>query len=345
MKKLLKVCIFTILLMLPILFICKIKKSTIPPLFFKTNIVPTLYALTNTRSLHITSLKGGLSDSTLYKIEGNDQSYVVRFMGHRSLQDKIREIDAQTIASQEGWAPPLYAADTDEGWIIMKYIKPHSLTQADRMDEETYKKLGTVLQKIHSSPAFLPGKSILAEIEELLVKLQQENKIPLLIDSYVLKNILESVKNNYQRMITPTHRDLNPNNILFSDNQIFIIDFENAAQDDPFYDLATIGIFYIFHPYHEKLFLHAYFDRDPTMQEYSYYEAMKQVALLFYGLNFLEKVPQAIIREVTVTPEPFAKLLEDVAQGKVNIADHTDQLKLGVSILQEAINQYTIKNS
>lgn len=328
----------SVIFLLALLIGCWKQPPTLPSLFLNTNILPTLYEITGTKEFTIDPLTGGLSDSTLYKVARKDKQWVVRFIGHRSMKDKLREINAQSIASQEGWGPALYASDSNQGWIIMQYIKSTPLTAADRMNEETYIKLGTCLQKIHTGPAFSAGKSIVQEIEELLNKLQQQNKLPQSINYELLKSIITSIKKNYPRVMAPTHRDLNPNNIIFSDNQIFIIDFENAAQDDPFYDLATVGIFYIFHPYHEKIFLNSYFNRDYTPQEYAYYQEMKQLAFLFYGLNFLDFITPEIIQTTSVSTQPFAHMLEDLGRGAINIADPIDQLKLAVSMLQEAIN-------
>ena len=217
MKTLAKVLIFVSLLMISIVFIGYVKKTSIPSIFYKTNVLPTVYAVMGTNEFLITPLKGGLSESTLYKVDSEDKSCVIRFIGHRSRKDKLREIDAQTIASQEGWGPTLYASDINEGWIIMEYIKQIPLTAADRMNDEMYIALGKCLQHIHTGPKFLTGKPILKEIEELLEKLQREDKIPQSIDYVILENLLESIKKNYPLILTPTHRDLNPNNIIFSD--------------------------------------------------------------------------------------------------------------------------------
>ncbi len=130
---------------------------------------------------------------------------------------------------------------------------------------------------------------------------------------------------------------MNPNNIIFSDHKIFFIDFENAAQDDPFYDLGTIGIFYIFDSYHEQLFLNSYFDRIPTQEEYAYYQQMKQMALLFVASNLLNFVPREMIQHSSCMTESFEKMLHGVSNGTVNIADPADQLKLAVSMLQEVL--------
>ncbi|HEX4068729.1 MAG TPA: phosphotransferase [Candidatus Babeliales bacterium] len=223
-----------------------VRRFAIPSVLSKTAALETLYTLAGTKDLKITSLKGG-SEATLYKVDSKDKSYVIRLIEHRSLAQKEREINAQKIASDGGWSPQLYASDVDEGWIIMEYIQPTSLTQADRMNDSLYISLGKVLQKMHTGPDFLLSSSspIINRIEEQLEQLYKEHKIPQSIHYETLKNIFNSVKKNHSTIIAPTHRDLNPNNIIFSGHQPFIIDFEDAAQDDPFFDLGTIGAFFI----------------------------------------------------------------------------------------------------
>ncbi len=345
MKKEIKVlgCIF--LLAAFILCTLQVKKPSIPSIFLQTNVLSNLYALAGTKDLKIVPLKGGMSESELYKIDSNDQHYVVRFMRHRSEASKVREVAVQTIASQNSWGPHLYASDIDEGWIIMEYIKPTPLTQADRMNDDTYRALGKSLRKIHTGPDFPLVRDKVKEVEEKLDYVHKEGKIPQSISYEVLQNIIDSIIKNRSDIIAPTHRDLNPGNIIFSGNRLYIIDFEDAAQDDPFYDLGTVGLFFVTNFHHEKLFLNAYFNRLPTQQELMHYYQMKQIALLSSGLSFLKRIPQEVIKNTVVSVEPFEKLLQEYNQGALDISTHANQLKVAVSMLQEAINQYEqIKN-
>ncbi len=340
MKKMIKGLVFISLLAVCIVCIWQVKKPAIPLILSKTYALETLYTLADTKNFVITSLKGGMSESMLYKVASKEKSYVIRFIQHRSIAGRQREIEAQTIASERGWGPKLYASDSNEGWIIMEYIKPISLTQVDRMNDEIYRALGKSLREIHTGPSFAIVQDRLKEIEERLERLHKEDKIPSIINYEILKNIIDLAQKNHSKVLAPTHRDLNPNNIIFSGHQPFIIDLEDAAQDDPFYDLGTVGIFYIFDARHEKIFLDTYFNRTPTQQEYEYYQNMKQAARLCYGINFLEAAPQRIVKNVSVTAEPLKKLLQDFDNGIIDITDPVDQLKLAVGFLQEAINYY-----
>jgi thiamine kinase-like enzyme len=340
MKKNNQVLVFIVLLMVSVFCIWHLKKSSIPSLFSQADVLSNLYALVGTKDIKITPLKGGMSGSELYKVDANDQHYVVRFMQHRSMESKKREIAVQTIASQEGWGPHLYASDSNERWIIMEYIKPIPLTQADRMNDELYTTLGKSLRKIHTGPDFPSVRDKVKEVEEKLDDVRKEDKIPQSINYELLKNIIDSVVKNRSNVITPTHRDLNPNNIIFSGDRLYIIDFEDAAQDDPFYDLGTVGLFFITNLHHEEIFLNAYFNRAPTQQELIHYYQMKQIALLSSGLGFLKRLPQEVVKNVVVAVEPFEKLLQEYNQGTLDISTHVNQLKVAISMLQEAINQY-----
>lgn len=341
MKKFIKVSIvFVFLSALVLLFTWHVQKTSIPAILSKTHALDTLYTLAGNKDFVITPLKGGMSASMLYKVASKDKSYVIRFIQHRSITARQREINAQTIASERGWGPKLYAADINEGWIIMQYIKPTPFAEIDRVGDAIYKALGQSLRKIHTGPAFEIEKDAVKEVGERLERLHQEDKIPSIINYEILKNIIDSVQKNHSKVLAPTHRDLNPNNIIFSGYQPFIIDLEDAAQDDPFYDLGTVGIFYIFDAHHEEVFLNAYFNREPTQQEYGYYENMKQVVRIRLGIHFLETAPYEIIKNVSVVVEPLAKLIQDFYNGIIDPANSVDQLKLAVGFLQEAIDHY-----
>lgn len=341
MKKRIKILVvFVSVLVLVVLFTWDVRKSSIPSILLKTHALEMIYTLADTKDVDITSLKGGMSASVLYRVASKDKSYVIRFIQHRSIAGRQREINAQTIASENGWGPKLYASDVDEGWIIMEYIKPTSLTEADRMDDEIYKALGQSLRKIHTGPSFEIERDVVKDTGDRLERLHKKDKIPAVINYEILKNIIDLVQKNHSKALAPTHRDLNPNNIIFSGHRPFIIDLEDAAQDDPFYDLGTVGIYHIFDAHHEEIFLRAYFNRPPTQQEYERYQNMKQVAGIRCGLSFLEAAPQEIIKNVSIEVEPVTKLMQDFYNGIIDVTNPVDQLKIAVGFLQEAINQY-----
>lgn len=56
---------------------------------------------------------------------------------------------------------------------------------------------------------------------------------------------------------------------------------------DPYFDLASVALFFVFDPKDEEIFLESYFGVPPTLTEKNRLYLMKQVALCFYGLALL----------------------------------------------------------
>jgi len=138
---------------------------------------------------------------------------------------------------------------------------------------------------------------------------------------------------------TFTHRDLNPNNIIMSGGTLLAIDFENAAQDDPYFDLATVGIFNLFTTQQEELFFNAYFGRAATPQEYAKYQDMKIAAYLFYGLSLIEKTPAARI-DVVDDAELFIDVYTKIGQGTYDLSNPEHRRIFGLSLLRQAIDTW-----
>lgn len=313
------------------------KNEIIKPLYS----MECLYTLGNIRNnIIITPLTGGLSGTSLFKIDLKNKSYVFRILrSSLSIEEKIQQVNAQSIASEKGWGPKLYTSDIEDGWILMQYLHTTPLTDEYRANDEMYIQLAKLLQKIQTGPPFLEGESRFTKIEKLLEELNNKGKIPAIFDYTTLKNILLSTKKNYQSTITPTHRDLNPNNLIFIKNQFFAIDFDDACQDDPLYDVATIGIFYIFNPHHEEIFLNSYFQHTPTKNELAHYHRMKQLNFLFYSLIFLKILSKQNTQNISFAIEPYEKLLQKLGQGELDVSSPEGQLTLAVSFLQQAINE------
>ena len=172
----------------------------------------------NAKWIEKTSLKGGLSDSSLYKVSDGKNFYVIRNIGHRNHLDKIREIQAQKIASEHGYGPVLHAYDIEHGKIVMSFLET-----SKKEVEPTSKafKLAELVRKIHNGPSFCEHISIIEQIEVLFSKLKI---YPISVDLQKIRSLLNSIKTIKPLKKTATHRDLSPNNIIFNNGNFKVID-------------------------------------------------------------------------------------------------------------------------
>ncbi|HEX4068827.1 MAG TPA: hypothetical protein VHX42_01890 [Candidatus Babeliales bacterium] len=86
--------------------------------------------------------------------------------------------------------------------------------------------------------------------------------------------------------------------------------------------------------------MNAYFNRNPTPKELMYYHGMKEIAFIREACTVLKRIPQEVINNTVVHIEPFKKLFQENVNGTLGSVGYANQLKIAVSMLQEAINNY-----
>lgn len=232
----------------------------------------------------IEQVLGGFSSSGLYKIRVDGKPYIVRFPSKYSysLEDNQRELHAMEIASSEGLAPRIIYADADEGIIIMDYIDTSKNRESfNPFSEANLKLLGTNMRKIHEGPPFKESISLfdLAKYFETAIT----DKKPCLLSQ--VSDLLNELQWDLKDLLIkkPCHNDLNPNNILYSEDKIYFIDWEAASQADPFFDLATPIVLYAMNEKQEKTVMDAYFGRELLSGESYKFHKMKAFTMIFYG--------------------------------------------------------------
>ena len=278
----------------------------------------------------ITPLNGGLSGSTLYKVSDGKKFYVIRSIAHRSQDYKIQELQAQKIASEEGYGPKLYGYDMNKEEIVMSFLQ----TSEEKLDPKTKaSKLAHLLKSIHNGPKFCEHIPIREQIKNLLLKVKIHFN-----DSETSKFLsiiakLEKIK-SFKK--TATHGDLNPNNIIFNDGNFKVIDFEDAGQDDPFFDIATIIVFNFGNTLYEQEFLKHYFGRNPSRKEIAHLNIMKKAVFLFYGFDLMLRVPTQTLNK-NVRSMNFYKALEEFEKGHLSLANNEHLLILAKSMRNMAI--------
>jgi thiamine kinase-like enzyme len=292
----------------------------------------------------ISLLQGGLSPSKLYKINTATQSYVLRFIDpQRSFADRDREIKCMEIASHEGIAPKVYYANPKNGIILMAFIQSKPLSKEEQSPKSRLPRLGHILKKLHDGPRFPNAISRHEEIRNSVSKLTMKKiELPDLVNK-VLTNI-KKIEAPLQKTakLAPCHNDLNPNNILFTQNQIKIIDWEGSGMGDPYFDLASVALFFVFDPKDEDIFLTSYFGVPPTPTQKHRLHLMKQVALCFYGLALLDashsKQPLPLSsQEIDELPD-FSTFLNAIGEGKEKLSSPLSLRKFAFVAFKQAFN-------
>ena len=285
----------------------------------------------------IRELQGGTSQAKIFAISSADTTYIVRFISHKSREESEYEIICATIASQEGYGPHLYAVEKDEGAIVIAFLERDYRSPEQRNPKEFYTVLAALLQRIHNGQAFPRSHNIFTTIKEKLNLLhtREHAALPLTL----LEKIIGELHNALtpHMVSVPCHNDLNPNNLFFMHDECKAIDYESAAQADPYIDIATVALSYCFDPVDEKLFLATYLGREPFLLEEAKLVAMKNIVSISYALSALKKYQGDLSCYENTPTYPLPALLKELAQGTVSSMSQESFLLFAKSVLDHVI--------
>ncbi len=284
----------------------------------------------------ITPLKGGKSKSDLFLVTSTSgHKYVARFFPHENQEGRERIVTAHKIASQQGYGPLVFYASASDAVILMDYLEPDPENK-----QHTPEKMAALLRLIHQGPKFPSSWNILDRTEQNLTSIEPHHQqlLPISKIRAVLQKMMEQLSKISKNV--PCHRDLNPGNVIVSGGKYWAIDYDDAANDDPFLDLAMAGLLHNYTQQENQHLLEAYQGHPPTAPEMRKFNLCRRIALLFKATEILVRLPddQWNTSVDTTTIPPFEELLSGVRSGTFSLDNLTNQLTISRSGIQSVIS-------
>ena len=214
----------------------------------------SIFAVCENKVSVIKKLEGGYSNQT-YLCAINDSLYTYRIKNDFSMTDYENEYLILDLIKDYKITNELIYFDPIKGEKISKYI------DGDAIDiDYDLESVSNILHDLHQIKVNV--KAFCLDIEEY-ERFNKEYEFPL---KYVL------IKDKYKELSkdikieqsTLCHNDFQPGNII-KGNKLYLIDFELAAINDPFYDIASFGSFNHFDK--SILLLKTYLGREPKLDE------------------------------------------------------------------------------
>ncbi len=303
-------------------------------------------SLKTTNLEEISLLTGGGSGAQILKFKAHGHYYVLRLMGlNEALEDRTIQVVCAQYGGKLKIAPRCHYANAEEGIIITDYIQ-HLPVNKDIILAQ----MPLMLNKLHYSeeipdPFYVVFPYMHDFIEELIqVTPSQE----LMNYCKAIQNIMLILAKH--RQLASCHNDLNSENILFDGQQIYLIDFEAAGREDPYFDLATTCQQHCFSNEEEIEFLHRYLGRAANTYELSKFYLMKQVSYCYHVIHFFQHAYNAgmmILDENTQVPT-FKEWYEGRKQGQYALNTPTDLILYATSVLRQSLadmNTLTFKQA
>lgn len=173
-----------------------------------------------------------------YSFRADDQKYLLRKFKDQTIDRKI-EFQIQNLAYQKNIAAKAILLDEEKDLMICAYIEGH---HKDVLDQDDLHKLANLLEQLHTIQIDLEPLKLQEHFHTHSTAIREAFDV---INGHKVDNVL-------------CHNDLNPKNILFSES-VKLIDWEYAAVNDSYFDLAAVSVEFKLSLQEEQYFLQSYF--------------------------------------------------------------------------------------
>lgn len=194
-----------------------------------------------------------------YVIHSEEKKYIVRKFIRTDVDRKF-EFKVQKLAFEKGVASEPLLLDEENALTISTYLEG---IHKDLLEKNDLHQFAEVLKKVHA---------LKIENEPLRLETLIETKSKTVQDAFA---VLERFPSEY----VLCHNDLNPRNILFTE-MIQLIDWEDAAINDKYFDLASVCVEFDLNKEDEAYFLKCYFIRENEIND----EKLKAYKIIYNAL-------------------------------------------------------------
>ncbi len=188
-------------------------------------------------------LLSGMSNYTyVIKVDNNLYTYRIPGKNAGNFVNRNEEEHILQLLKENGFALTNNVSfnDVDSGILVKEYVTGDVLSELEPINY--IKQVALTIQSLHNQKT-LPSHDYkklkrLDDYENLL----KDMNIKVSDRYYKYKAIYLVLHDFYEELPKVfSHGDFQPSNLILKDGSIFVVDFEFAAQNDPFYDIACFG--------------------------------------------------------------------------------------------------------
>lgn len=284
----------------------------------------------------------GLSPALVYKITVKDQAYILRLvMVTNELVDPAREYTCLRAAADAGIAPAVLYADAAAAISISQFIAGPPIWVGIPQKELQLQAIAAKVKEVHALPLFPPLINFMEGMIHFRDRFLEMNMFP---ESATATHFahFEKIKAVYpiHEELVSSHNDLNPANVLFDGEKIWLIDWEASFKNDRYVDLAIVALYFAANESHIDTFLTAYFGAPPTAIQQAKFYLMRQVIFLYYGTIFLRMAGDMQQEHDQHMEVPtLIQVKQMMSKGEINLGSYEGKLLYGKMLMQEALTE------
>mgnify|MGYP000861321503 FL=1 len=248
----------------------------------KLDIIKSVFNIQD-NDLEFSPLKQGMTnDSFIFSI--NNERYIIRVPGVNTekIINRHQEYDVYQAIKNEKFVEPVVYIDREKGYKISKFIEnSHTVNPKDwneisaclerlrhfHNQSHRVEHYFDVFEHINYYESLMPNASIYEDYGDTKKNIES----------------LEPIIENLVKEWTLCHIDAVCDNFLVTENQdVYLIDFEYAAMQDPDLDLAMFIVYSLFNRQEIDQIIDIYFEHQVTpLKRYKIYSYIAMVGLLW----------------------------------------------------------------
>lgn len=225
------------------------------------NIIKDTIGCEISKIVNIQPLKKGMTNRS-FSFEVNSKRYIMRVPGEgtEKLINRKHEYDVYQAIKDENICDPVIYMNPENGYKITEYIH-----DAHACDSTDFSDVSKCMNKLH---AFHEKKLKVNHTFEVFEELEKYESYwqgtPSIYRDYKTTKAhiyeLKEFVDAQQKEWGLSHIDSVPDNFLFSDNELYLIDWEYAGMQDQHIDIAMFAIYSLYDREDVEKLIDAYFD-------------------------------------------------------------------------------------
>jgi hypothetical protein len=259
----------------------------------------------------ITPTTRGASGASTLKIDAGSGTYLLRLeVGRDGFRNPDRSYPCLRAAAEAGIAPAVHHANEEAGVVLMDFVVERPLTAFPGGEPALLRSLGGMVARLQATALFPPIMDDFGALVEVMLNLVRDGGLfaPGVLDGHVAGLARVRAEYPWATAQVSAHNDINPRNVLFDGERLWLVDWELAFRNDPFADVANIANNFSEVPDVGTLVLEGWLGRSPDDDTRHRLALMRDLHRLFYGCVMLSEFlgrrdPEAEL--TALTPDEF----------------------------------------
>ena len=291
-------------------------------------------------------MSAGLSGAGVYRVDAAGDTFVLKVSDEsQPVGEWRRTLHIRELAANAGLAPRIVHVDESRRAILTAFVTDRSFAMFYRnpaTHDVALTQLGQTLRRVHDLP--LPSDADARSAVDLLDAtwsgLERGFTLPPFVADAVRRVLAEPPPESGRAPVL-SHNDVNPTNLVYDGEHLFLFDWEVAGPNDPFYDLAAISVFLRMDATTCIRLLAAH-DDAPVTSLPPRFTYDRRLAAVMCGAMFLQLARQrghagASGDESLDSTPSLAEFYQRLTSGGLSIATADGQWWFGLALVKEGI--------